>query len=163
MNAPAWPLPRALPCPRFVPTLHDLLLFLVSLSYDASVPLPNLFEHTNADEIVITLAAVVTALGLLYRKVVFPVIKFGRRAMETIESVERQVQPNNGGSMRDELKRVESDVAGMKTTLDAVVGIVTRTNENVDKVATTPGLHVVAPKATITIVPPVVPLPPPET
>ena len=50
-----------------------------------------------------TLAAVLIALGVIWRMVVRPVMRFGHQVQETL----KELKPNGGSSMRDAIDRVE--------------------------------------------------------
>ena len=50
-----------------------------------------------------TLAAVLIALGVIWRMVVRPVVRFGHQVQETL----KELKPNGGSSMRDAIDRVE--------------------------------------------------------
>ena len=60
---------------------------------------------------IVTVAAVLAALGVIYRAMVRPVMQFGRRIDKALGAVEKELQPNGGSSLRDAVNRVES-VAG---------------------------------------------------
>ncbi len=68
-----------------------------------------------ADVLILT-AAVVTALGVLWRKVLQPM---GRGA-QTVERIYAEFRPNGGGSMRDSVDRTEVEVASLRAELETV-------------------------------------------
>lgn len=59
---------------------------------------------------IITAAAVVTAVGVLWRKVVLPVYKFAKKMEQHVAFVESQMTPNGGSSLRDAIQRIEHRV-----------------------------------------------------
>ena len=70
----------------------------------------NIWDHTSADEFLIGAAAVVTAIGLLvaavvrfWRKVIRPIIAFVRRVSAALGLVEKELMPNGGNSVKDQL------------------------------------------------------------
>lgn len=52
-------------------------------------------------------AAFVTSVGILWKKVVKPVISWGAKLDRTMSFVEQQMYPNGGTSIRDSLNRIE--------------------------------------------------------
>lgn len=52
-------------------------------------------------------ATFVTSVGILWRKVVKPVIRWGMQLDRTMSFVEQQMLPNGGSSLRDSLNRIE--------------------------------------------------------
>lgn len=59
---------------------------------------------------IITAAAVVTAVGVLWRKVVLPVYKFAKKMEQHVTFVESQMTANGGSSLRDAIQRIEQRV-----------------------------------------------------
>ena len=53
------------------------------------------------------LAAVVTSVGILWTKLIKPVIAWGVRLDKTMSFVEQQMHPNGGTSLRDSINRIE--------------------------------------------------------
>ena len=58
----------------------------------------------------ITAAAVVTAVGVLWKKVVLPVYKFAKKMEQHVTFVEMQMTANGGSSLRDAIQRIEQRV-----------------------------------------------------
>lgn len=52
-------------------------------------------------------ATFVTSVGILWRKVVKPVVRWGMQLDRTMSFVEQQMLPNGGSSLRDSLNRIE--------------------------------------------------------
>lgn len=52
-------------------------------------------------------AGVVTSVGILWQKLVKPVIAWGMKLDRTMSYVEQQMHPNGGTSLRDSLNRIE--------------------------------------------------------
>ena len=58
---------------------------------------------------IITIAAVLTAIGVIYRAVVRPLISWGRRVDEGWEAVRTQLMTNNGGStLKDKIEAIDA-------------------------------------------------------
>lgn len=62
----------------------------------------------EAGELVVFIAAVVGALGVIGRMVVRPLVRFGRRVETTLDAVRNDLLPNGGGSLRDAVDRIET-------------------------------------------------------
>lgn len=62
---------------------------------------------SHAVESLVALAAAVTALGVLWRKVVRPVMRWGRRLEASVAWTEQQLQHNSGATTRDAISRIE--------------------------------------------------------
>jgi len=58
----------------------------------------------------ITAAAVVTAVGVLWRKVILPVYRFAKKVEQHVTFVESQMTPNGGSSLHDAIQRIEQRV-----------------------------------------------------
>jgi hypothetical protein len=78
----------------------------------------DVWENTFADEWVIKTAGVLLALGVMWRYVFRPTIKFRRRVLqgvkrvlEVIELVEHELKPNSGATLRDAVDRIEARLA----------------------------------------------------
>jgi len=57
-----------------------------------------------------TLAAVLIALGVIWRMVVRPVVRFGHQVQETL----KELKPNGGSSMRDAIDRLEHRMTALE-------------------------------------------------
>lgn len=57
---------------------------------------------------VVAAAAFVTASGVLWNKVIKPIIDWGVRLDKTMSFVEQQMIPNGGSSLRDSVNRIEN-------------------------------------------------------
>ena len=55
----------------------------------------------EARDILLTVAGVCAALGVVYRFAVRPIVRFGLRLERVMTSVEDQLYPNGGASLRD--------------------------------------------------------------
>lgn len=69
---------------------------------------------------IILIAAVVAAIGALHRQVVRPMVRTIRRIAETVETVEAQMRPNGGSSMRDAIDRVLARLAQLEQRITAL-------------------------------------------
>lgn len=58
-------------------------------------------------EWIITAGAVVTALGVIHRAVLYPIFKWGQRIEHAVSHVEMNMKNNGGSSMRDAIDRIE--------------------------------------------------------
>ena len=58
-------------------------------------------------EWIITAGAVVTAVGVIHRAVVYPIFKWGHRIENAVTHVEMNMKNNGGTSMRDAIDRIE--------------------------------------------------------
>lgn len=65
----------------------------------------------------ITAAAVVTALSVLWQKIILPVYKFAKKVEQHVTFVEAQMTPNGGSSLRDAIQRIESRVNAIEEHL----------------------------------------------
>lgn len=65
----------------------------------------------------ITAAAVVTAIGVLWQKVILPVYNFAKKVEQHVQFVEGQMTPNGGSSLRDAIHRIESRVNAIEEHL----------------------------------------------
>jgi len=57
---------------------------------------------------IITAGGVVAALGVMWRAVAYPVIKWGRRIEKAVSFVELNMVNNGGASLRDAIDRIEA-------------------------------------------------------
>ena len=57
---------------------------------------------------IITAGGVVAAIGIIWRGVVYPVIKWGKRIEKAVSFVESNMVNNGGASMRDAIDRIEA-------------------------------------------------------
>jgi hypothetical protein len=58
----------------------------------------------------ITVAAGVTALGVIWQKGVMPVYRFAKKMEQHVDFVEMQMSSNGGSSLRDAICRIEERV-----------------------------------------------------
>lgn len=61
----------------------------------------------TAAEWVITAGAVVAALGIIHRALVYPIFKWAKRIEHAVGHVEMNMKNNGGSSMRDAIDRIE--------------------------------------------------------
>jgi len=59
---------------------------------------------------IISVAAVVAAVGVIWRKGILPMYKFAKKMDEHVTFVEMQMTANGGSSMRDAISRIEHRV-----------------------------------------------------
>lgn len=69
---------------------------------------------------IILIAAVVAAVGALYRQVIRPMVRTIKRIADTVEIVEAQMRPNGGKSIRDALDQVLARIEGLEARLTSV-------------------------------------------
>jgi hypothetical protein len=62
----------------------------------------------NAAQVIITFGGVVAALGVIWRGLMWPVIRWGRRIEKAVSFVEMNMTNNGGTSLRDAIDRIES-------------------------------------------------------
>ena len=84
---------------------------------------------TSVQQGAVWVSAVLGALALVWRFVVRPVIAFGQRLEHVMESVEEQLYPNHGTSLRDAVIRIE-ECLGIEPVLPAVNPPESRRKEN---------------------------------
>lgn len=58
-------------------------------------------------EWIITAGAVVAAVGVIHRAVVYPIFKWAQRLENAVSHVEMNMKNNGGSSMRDAIDRIE--------------------------------------------------------
>lgn len=58
-------------------------------------------------EWIITAGAVVAAVGVIHRAVVYPIFKWAQRLEHAVSHVEMNMKNNGGSSMRDAIDRIE--------------------------------------------------------
>lgn len=58
-------------------------------------------------EWIITAGAVVAAVGVIHRAVVYPIFKWAQRLENAVTHVEMNMKNNGGSSMRDAIDRIE--------------------------------------------------------
>lgn len=66
---------------------------------------------------IITAAAVVTAVGVLWQKGILPIYKFAKKMEQHVAFVEEQMTPNGGSSLRDSINRIEKRVNAIEEYL----------------------------------------------
>ena len=71
---------------------------------------------TELRDSLLSLAAVLLAGGVVYRGVVRPVVLFARRLERVVSSVEEQLYPNHGSSLRDAVTGIQKHL-GIDVTL----------------------------------------------
>lgn len=64
----------------------------------------------NAAQWIITAGGVVTAVGVIIKWVIRPIITWAMRLDKAISHVETHMVPNGGSSLRDAINRIESRV-----------------------------------------------------
>jgi hypothetical protein len=57
---------------------------------------------------IITTGGVVAALGVIWRGVVYPVVRWGKRIEKAVSFVESNMTNNGGASLRDAIDRIEA-------------------------------------------------------
>lgn len=61
-------------------------------------------------EALVSVAAVLVALGVICRYVVQPVLRFAKRLEKVMVNVEAQLYPNGGRSLRDAVDRIQESL-----------------------------------------------------
>jgi hypothetical protein len=79
---------------------------------------------------IILIAAVVAAIGALYRQVIRPTVRLIRRIAHTVETVEAQMRPNGGTSIRDAIDQVLARIEGLEARLTSVESTTPPPKEN---------------------------------
>lgn len=69
----------------------------------------------NTAQWIITAGAVVGALGIIFRTLVRPVIKWGLRLENAVSHVEANMKNNGGTSLRDAIDRIEQRLTLVET------------------------------------------------
>lgn len=68
----------------------------------------------NAAQWVITAGGVVAAVGVMWRGVAWPIIRWGRRIEKAVTFVEMNMTNNGGTSLRDAIDRIESRLTAVE-------------------------------------------------
>lgn len=58
-------------------------------------------------EWIITAGAVIAAIGVIHRAVLYPIFKWAQRLENAVSHVEMNMKNNGGSSMRDAIDRIE--------------------------------------------------------
>ena len=66
---------------------------------------------------IITAAAVVTAVGVIWRKGILPMYRFVKKLEQHVMFVQEQMTPNGGSSLRDSVNRIEKRVNAIEEYL----------------------------------------------
>ena len=61
--------------------------------------------HSSANDVVLV-GAVLAALGVIWRVVLHPTVRFFKRLETTMTFVEAELKPNGGGSLRDAIDKL---------------------------------------------------------
>lgn len=65
-------------------------------------------------------AAVVAAVGVIWAKLIRPLIRFGQRVERTMTRVEYELGTNGGGTMRDQVNRIAEEQTRQSARLDTL-------------------------------------------
>ena len=68
----------------------------------------DVWQHTHWDEVVLGTAAVIVAIGLIWRKAIRPALDAFGQMSEAWHWVEAQLKPNGGESIRDRIDALAS-------------------------------------------------------
>lgn len=71
----------------------------------------------NVAQWIITAGAVVGALGIIYRGLVRPVVRWARRLENAVTHVELNMKNNGGASLRDAIDRIETRLTQVENHL----------------------------------------------
>lgn len=63
---------------------------------------------------IITSGAVVSAVAMIFRVVVWPVVKWARRIEKAVATVEMNMTNNGGSSLRDAIDRIEARLTSVE-------------------------------------------------
>ena len=63
---------------------------------------------------IITAGAVVGALGIIFRTLVMPVVRWGKRLEKAVTVVEQNMVNNGGSSLRDAVDRIERRITDLE-------------------------------------------------
>lgn len=74
----------------------------------------------------LTIAGIITSLGIIYRGLVRPIYRWARRLTDTVTTVEAQMRPNGGSSLRDAIDNLTSSISRIDERLTLVEDHVTR-------------------------------------
>lgn len=80
--------------------------------------LPPWFDGVAADVGVV--AAIVVGVGVIYRGVIRPVVRYGRRVEATIQDVQGQFRNNGGTTMRDAIDRIDERTSSLEAWRESV-------------------------------------------
>jgi hypothetical protein len=72
----------------------------------------------NAAQVIITLGGVVAASGVIWRGLMWPVIKWGRRIEKAVSFVEMNMTNNGGTSLRDAIDRIEMRLVVVENSVE---------------------------------------------
>lgn len=71
---------------------------------------------SEARDLLVSAAAVLTALAIVGRLVVLPIVRFARRLERVMTNVESQLYPNGGSTLRDAVTSIQKEL-GIETQL----------------------------------------------
>jgi hypothetical protein len=74
----------------------------------------------------LTIAGIITSLGVIYRGLVRPIYRWAKRLTETVSVVEAQMRPNGGSSLRDAIDNLTSSISRIDERLTHVEDHVTK-------------------------------------
>lgn len=74
----------------------------------------------------LTIAGIITSLGIIYRGLVRPIYRWAKRLTDTVTTVEAQMRPNGGSSLRDAIDNLTSSISRIDERLTLVEDHVTR-------------------------------------
>ena len=74
----------------------------------------------------VTTAGIITSLGIIYRGLVRPIYRWAKRLTDTVATVEAQMRPNGGSSLRDAIDNMASSISRIDERLTLVEDHVTR-------------------------------------
>jgi len=71
-------------------------------------PYPQQNKSMTAAQWVITIGAVISSLGIIYRSLIRPIYKWMQRIEKAVSIVEQNMGNNGGSSLRDAIDRIEN-------------------------------------------------------
>lgn len=86
------------------------------LAATEALPTPGPLVHPGV-QLLLATAAVITAVGVIWRKAIKPVVRGVQEVMVYVAAIHAEFQPNGGESTRDRLDRIEIN---QETTVHAV-------------------------------------------
>ena len=76
--------------------------------------------YRDVGEWLVFLAAVITALAVIWRNAIRPVVKGIQNVERTLDAARRELIPNGGSSLRDAVDRIEAKQHTMERRVEAV-------------------------------------------
>lgn len=88
-------------------------------------------EHSQQ---ILTVAAVIVALGVIWRYLILPPIRLFKRLEKAVLLVEKEMRPNGGSSLRDSTDRLERIVGQVSIDVTKISGRMDEANSRLTAV-----------------------------